>query len=104
MTEPRGLDSFDEGLSSFEQQASQPPTAAVESASQEVAPSTIVHATIVEPQQMNMANAKDKPPEEPEDAMMTKLKTFYEENQTMVLGAIVAGAVGYYFYSKREKQ
>jgi hypothetical protein len=87
---PQGIDAFAEGLASFEQQSSGPPTAAVESASLNVPPKTKV--TIMEPPQEQSVTVH---PEEE-----SSLRTMYEENQVVIL-SVLAVAIGYYFYKRR---
>ena len=93
--EPQGIDAFAEGLSSFEnQEIVQPemtePTAAVQSASLD----------IKTPQYVKKVTINTEPVEEESD-FVDKLKTFYEENQTLVLASLTIG-IGYYIYRNRE--
>ena len=91
-SEPQGLDSFSEGLASFQQQEIQQatePTAAVESASLNIKPKK--HVTIVEP------SIKPKQMQTPDT--IGQLKDFYNENQMLVMGVVAVG-IAYYYYKK----
>lgn len=103
-SEPQGLDSFAEGLASFQQQEIQQvnePTAAVESASLDVKPKK--HVTIVEPNVKAIGGSKQKPPVQNEEQdMMSQIKSFYDENQMLVMG-VVGVAIVYYFYRRNNK-
>lgn len=103
-SEPQGLDSFSEGLASFQQQEIQQvnePTAAVESASLDIKPKK--HVTIVEPNVKAIGGSKQKSPGQNEDPdTMSQIKAFYEENQMLVMG-VVGVAVVYYFYKRNNK-
>ena len=101
---PQGLDSFSDGLASFQQQEIQQvsePTAAVESASLDIKPKKTV--TIVEPPVKSMAVPQKggKIQEQASDDIVSQVKSFYEDNQMLVLG-LVGATVAYYFY-KRNK-
>ena len=100
--EPQGLDSFSEGLASFQQQEIQQvnePTAAVESASLNIKPKK--HVTIVEPNVKPVPQKGGKVQEQTSDYVFSKAKIFYEENQILVLG-VIGLAVAYYFYKKNK--
>ena len=96
--EPQGLDAFEEGLATFQHQEIQQieePTAAVESASLDTK-HIRKSVTIVEP----LTKAADG--SEPESDIVSKLKSFYDENQTVVMSG-VAIAIAYYFYKRNSK-
>ena len=95
--EPQGLDAFEAGLATFQQQEIpqiQEPTAAVESASLDTKPKQ--HVSIVEPSQPS------QPSPNHDDDIMSKLKSFYDDNQQFVLAAVAVG-IAYYFYKRNTK-
>ena len=93
---PNGIDSFSEGLSSFETiegSTLTPPTAAVESASFNVQNKKAV--TITEPPTSEVHQIDSE-----EVLLSDNLKQFYDENQTIILVGI-AVAVAYFFHTKK---
>lgn len=98
--EPQGLDSFSEGLASFQQEEIQQvtePTAAVESASLDIKPKKKV--TIIE----EPIKQVKSPSQQPKSSdMMSKLQTYYYDNQMIVL-SIITLIIAYYFYKKNSK-
>jgi len=98
--EPQGLDAFEAGLATFQQQEIpqiQEPTAAVESASLDTKPKQ--HVSIVEPSQPSQPS---QPSPNHDDDIMSKLKSFYDDNQQFVLAAVAVG-IAYYFYKRNTK-
>jgi len=96
LQEPQGIDSFTEGLSSFDNQevmTQEQPTAAVQSASLNInKPQSVKKVTIVEPESQTDEN---------EENIVDKLKVFYQENQTVILASLAVG-IGYYVYKKKQ--
>ena len=99
LQEPQGIDSFAEGLSSFDSQEilsvqQEEPTAAVQSASLNIdKPQHVKKVTIQEPE----GQVTD------DNDIVDKLKTFYEENQTVVLASLAFG-IGYYVFNKKNQK
>lgn len=99
MATPQGIDSFSEGLSSFDvvnNVGETQPTAAVESAQN-------MNFTVSESLTKNPKVSTEESNEEKELSVMERLQSFYYNNQQLIL--IISGiSIGYYMYSKNKRK